>query len=984
MTSYHNFNVNLLMRSIYFAVTVGLLLSVFFAFPCEGAKRRSQRNLRQGKEGRWKEGDVRLIRGRAHSAGTVLLYHKGRWGTVCDDKWNVTDSDVVCRQMGFSGSLRTPLKMEFAVRGRRRMWITRVQCQGDEKRLLDCDYVGWGRRVRHMCPGRWRAVGVVCHPKARDPAHRRGRRKLRNRHDRRLAKRAQARKAAMAARRRKALKMKTTIKTTPLIHTTENPFDVETRTYSYNINTVAASQRRRYASLSENTTKAPANIPLALKGRGSQQNTTKTSVSRNNSNDSQLPLKPIAMYTHLADVLSEQAKQETNSTTIEDSIEQIKDSARLTDAKVGPSSTEKTSSPLKPTPETVHTIFKSASASTTRSTYSITNTGALPKWSEKKTTTKENAKAMTTATKAKAMTTTTTTTKAKAVKTTTKAKVMTTTTTTASETNLKEETTTHRTTPTQNINRVKPTTTTTSRSKTATDTEKEITTKTKLETTKTPRTIPRVKSTTETTTTAADTSTIKEKPTTTKSKTPSTQKSTTKTEKTVTSTSTPKTTTEQTTTTTTQTAKPKISDTERTITTNLPTTKTRPKIPSVEEETTVASYKTTTWARTTPKATSETTTAVTGTTITTAQESTEDGWQEDDSALSDSSDLPELVLQLTGGRYRWEGRLEVREKGSNPGPWGSVCGSQWSLRESMVACKQMGHGYGKQALKVNYFGGRVRDMIFYSFNCTGRESTLSQCPRQLISADNSCPRSNMVAGVTCATNLPDLVPDTEQLQSSMRLQARPLYYLQCAMEENCLSSSAYHIRENNSNWRSASRRLMRFSTVVHNRGDADFRPNVAKAHWQWHACHIPYVAKAHWQWHACHMHFHSMEVFAHYDIIDDQGTRLAEGSKASFCLEDTVCDRGISRTFDCEGFGEQGLSVNCSDNYNWDIDCQWIDITDIEPGIYTFTFLLEVNPEMLVAEKDFDNNVVQCMLWYSGYEAKLRDCHHESLFDYRR
>lgn len=28
--------------------------------------------------------------------------------------------------------------------------------------------------------------------------------------------------------------------------------------------------------------------------------------------------------------------------------------------------------------------------------------------------------------------------------------------------------------------------------------------------------------------------------------------------------------------------------------------------------------------------------------------------------------------------------------------------------------------------------------------------------------------------------------------------------------------------------------------------------------------------------------------------------------------------------------------MNCSDNYLWDIDCQWIDITDIEPGHYTF------------------------------------------------
>ncbi|GFR64894.1 lysyl oxidase-like protein [Elysia marginata] len=79
-----------------------------------------------------------------------------------------------------------------------------------------------------------------------------------------------------------------------------------------------------------------------------------------------------------------------------------------------------------------------------------------------------------------------------------------------------------------------------------------------------------------------------------------------------------------------------------------------------------------------------------------------------------------------------------------------------------------------------------------------------------------------------------------------------------------------------------------------------------------------------------------MEVFAHYDIMDAAGNRLAEGSKASFCLEDTACDHGISPRFNCRGYGEQGLSVNCSDNYMYNIDCQWIDVTDIKPGHYTF------------------------------------------------
>ncbi|XP_005097455.3 lysyl oxidase homolog 2B [Aplysia californica] len=125
-----------------------------------------------------------------------------------------------------------------------------------------------------------------------------------------------------------------------------------------------------------------------------------------------------------------------------------------------------------------------------------------------------------------------------------------------------------------------------------------------------------------------------------------------------------------------------------------------------------------------------------------------------------------------------------------------------------------------------------------------------------------------------------------------------------------------------------------------------------------------------------------MEVFAHYDIMDAEGNRLAEGSKASFCLEDTVCDPGVVPQYNCRGYAEQGLSVNCSDNYMYDIDCQWIDITDIKPGDYTF--LLEVNPSLLVAESDFGNNVVSCQLNYNGYFAFLKNCHYESLLEYRK
>ncbi|XP_077451064.1 lysyl oxidase homolog 1 [Stigmatopora argus] len=201
--------------------------------------------------------------------------------------------------------------------------------------------------------------------------------------------------------------------------------------------------------------------------------------------------------------------------------------------------------------------------------------------------------------------------------------------------------------------------------------------------------------------------------------------------------------------------------------------------------------------------------------------------------------------------------------------------------------------------------------------------------------------------------LADLVPDPNYVQASTYIQRARMYSLRCAAEEKCLSSSAYAPETTDYDVRV----LLRFPQRVKNKGTADFMPN--RPHHTW-------------EWHSCHQHYHSMDEFSHYDLLEvSTGRKVAEGHKASFCLEDTTCDFGHLKRYACTSH-TQGLSPGCYDTYNADIDCQWIDITDIKPGNYILK--LTVNPKFLVMESDFTNNVVRCNVHYTGRSVTTTKC----------
>ena len=109
---------------------------------------------------------VRIIGGEIPGGGRVEVNINGSWSTVCDDGWSLTEADVVCRQLGYTGAadFTTGLTTNdmFGIADTEQSIVTgNVGCTGHETTLFSCP--GFDPSAQTQCSSdHTEDAGVIC------------------------------------------------------------------------------------------------------------------------------------------------------------------------------------------------------------------------------------------------------------------------------------------------------------------------------------------------------------------------------------------------------------------------------------------------------------------------------------------------------------------------------------------------------------------------------------------------------------------------------------------------------------------------------------------------------------------------------------------------------------------------------------------------------------------------------------------------------
>ncbi|XP_042308854.1 deleted in malignant brain tumors 1 protein-like isoform X2 [Sceloporus undulatus] len=101
---------------------------------------------------------VRLVGGPTPCSGRVEVFHNKKWGTVCDNGWDMEDARVVCREWGCGGEPLTAATGTKFGEGSGPIWMDQVNCMGGEYSLKECPKQNI---IDHTCDHR-KDAGVEC------------------------------------------------------------------------------------------------------------------------------------------------------------------------------------------------------------------------------------------------------------------------------------------------------------------------------------------------------------------------------------------------------------------------------------------------------------------------------------------------------------------------------------------------------------------------------------------------------------------------------------------------------------------------------------------------------------------------------------------------------------------------------------------------------------------------------------------------------
>lgn len=105
---------------------------------------------------------IRLAGSNFSFAGRLEVYIAGVWGTVRNNGWNMTSSDVACRQLGYHGVNATMYSsVERFGKGQGPVWMSGVDCKGQEETLWECPW----SKIAGIYWDHDNDIGLICESK---------------------------------------------------------------------------------------------------------------------------------------------------------------------------------------------------------------------------------------------------------------------------------------------------------------------------------------------------------------------------------------------------------------------------------------------------------------------------------------------------------------------------------------------------------------------------------------------------------------------------------------------------------------------------------------------------------------------------------------------------------------------------------------------------------------------------------------------------